>query len=419
MTWRLLVLLAAVGGIGGCKDATPPPADSDSREADTPGETEDTPDPESDLPPAPAGRVSISPAEPAYTDDLLCTVTGNEVPVASIAWAVDGQPWTGATGTTAFSGDTVDDLNQAGGQTWRCMATLSDGSSVVSEAATIRHPVPMARVPRGTVPFRRNADGSVVTVSISRPYWIAAVELTREAWMEVAGYDAVRPIDIPNIPAGVVGMPATVASPDQAFWFANMLSARDGLPSCYQCTGSGEDVQCSSLSGDADCHGYRLVHHVEWVHAWNEGGRHDAPLPTGHFWIADAWLDENMEQYDAEIVNGTSPRNDTISDQCWLIAWSRDRTRYYMPVGLITPNSLGIYDMCGNIREYFGDSDPFEPDLGLTDPVGVRSPRRTLCSMVDSGTPTSGIDKFGYSRNCTQAGVRLARTIHPPGEVTP
>jgi hypothetical protein len=84
-------------------------------------------------PSAPA--VAITPAAPVTeTDDLFCEiVTDSTDPDLdsisySFAWTVDGSAYSGTTGSTDHSGDTVPVASTDYLQTWTCTATPSDGS---------------------------------------------------------------------------------------------------------------------------------------------------------------------------------------------------------------------------------------------------------------------------------------------------
>lgn len=84
--------------------------------------------------PPTGGEVAIGPVDPeAGSDDLLCAVLsaptdpdGDDVSL-SVAWWVDGVPWTGAVGSVTLPGDQVFGADTTAESVWRCEVTPDDG----------------------------------------------------------------------------------------------------------------------------------------------------------------------------------------------------------------------------------------------------------------------------------------------------
>lgn len=89
-----------------------------------------------------APGVSIAPSDPADDDDLICSVTASTDADAdrityTVAWTVDGAPYTGAT-TTVRAGDTVPASATSDDQEWVCTVTASDGTDSTAGSASTR-----------------------------------------------------------------------------------------------------------------------------------------------------------------------------------------------------------------------------------------------------------------------------------------
>jgi len=134
------------------------------------------------------------------------------------------------------------------------------------------------------------------------------------------------------------------------------------------------------------------VEQVSWndtqkfIQKLNEATGKTYRLPTEYEWILAANVDNT-------IYSGS----DNIDEVAWYYANSDRRTH---PVGLKKPNSLGIYDMSGNVWEWCGDwcKDKYRVIRGgswVNDPALVR------CANRSYYTPD-----YRYS----YLGFRLART---------
>jgi formylglycine-generating enzyme required for sulfatase activity len=135
-------------------------------------------------------------------------------------------------------------------------------------------------------------------------------------------------------------LPVENVSWHEAVEFCNRLSAKEGLTPVYK-------VAKNSIRYDFHADGYRLPTEAEWEYA-AKGGKKD---------------------YLALKYSG----GETPDKVAWYKGNSRDRTH---PVGTKAPNSLGLYDMSGNVGEWCWDrfgsyrrrdqADPIGPSRGVT-----------------------------------------------------
>ncbi|MBQ8013071.1 MAG: SUMF1/EgtB/PvdO family nonheme iron enzyme [Treponema sp.] len=179
----------------------------------------------------------------------------------------------------------------------------------------------------------------------------------------------------------------------EALIFCNTLSAIQGLTPCYQ-IGQMTDLQSfdanspvwKRIACNFNANGYRLLTEAEWEYA-ARGGRNI--MPTRYAGGSDinqvAWYGEN-----SDITTHT--------------------------VGLKKPNSLGLYDMCGNVTEWCWDY--YEPHLipnSQTDPrgpaIGAMHSKRGGCWLDDAEQCTvfyrSGSIPSGKS---SSLGFRICRS---------
>lgn len=127
----LLLLSLALACHG--TDPTTAPDDSGAAPTDTA--------PTNAAPSAPA--VSITPAIPADTADLVCTFTAATDPdgdplAYGITWLVDGAAWSGTAATRGVPGDTVPASATRQGEVWTCEISAFDGvTSTIGSAVVV------------------------------------------------------------------------------------------------------------------------------------------------------------------------------------------------------------------------------------------------------------------------------------------
>jgi len=152
-------------------------------------------------------------------------------------------------------------------------------------------------------------------VTISQGFWIGRFEVTQEQWKSVMGKN-------PSYFSGKNNPVESVSWDDIQVYLSKLNKSSDGY--------------------------YRLPTEAEWEYACRAGA-----TTAYHF--------------------GSDSSN--LGDYAWTFFNSSESTH---PVGAKKPNSWGLYDMHGNVREWCGDWYTSYPSDSVTDPVG----------------PTSGYDRI-------------------------
>jgi formylglycine-generating enzyme required for sulfatase activity len=180
---------------------------------------------------------------------------------------------------------------------------------------------------------KARADEKVVHAVTVSDFYISKYEVTQEEWKEVMENNPSYKKD-DNLPVEYITWYDAVE-------YCNRRSIKEKLTPVY--SGSKDKITC-----DFTQNGYRLPTEAEWEYA-AKGGK-DAVTYT--------------------IYAGS----DTPADVAWYNKTSKGKS---YPVGQKTPNSLGLYDMSGNVREwcwdrydasYYGKSpstNPPGPDKGV------------------------------------------------------
>ena len=198
----------------------------------------------------------------------------------------------------------------------------------------------------------RRANESARRVTLTRPFYIAAREVTNGEFRRfrpahASGFVDRRTIDLD-------GQAVTGVSWADAVEYCNWLSAQEGLPPAYEQAGGGWVLRQPITTG------YRLPSEAEWEYAARQvplAGRArryewgDAlPPPAGS---------ANLAGGEAA---ATLPRV--------LEGW-QDEYPSVAPPGKHPANGLGLYDLTGNVSEWVHDAyASFDPSGGGTDPFG-------------------------------------------------
>lgn len=194
--------------------------------------------------------------------------------------------------------------------------------------------------------------------------------------------------------------PVEVVTWHQSVAYCNKLSEQAGLGTCYSCTGTGDQIQCSTsatYSGSGktiyDCPGYRLPTDAEWEYAYR------AKTTTAF--------------YNGPIASCTG--SDAKADQ---IGWHKgNASGTTHPVKQKLPNGWGLYDMSGNVMEHTHDF--FTENLGTSsaaDPVGSKSDASTVIrgGSFSHDAPwgrAAARGKATGNATSTATGFRCARTL--------
>jgi formylglycine-generating enzyme required for sulfatase activity len=170
-------------------------------------------------------------------------------------------------------------------------------------------------------------------------FYMGKYEVTQREWQEIMGSN-------PSNRKGDA-LPVERVSWLDAVEYCNRRSRREGLAPAYR--GSGENISC-----DFSAAGYRLPTEAEWEYA-AKGGNKD---PMAY-----------------EYAGSNSPGG---------VAWYTDNSGGSThQVGTKQPNSLGLYDMSGNVWEWCWDRYGNYSGSAQTDPQG---PSTGLYPVVRGGS---------------------------------
>lgn len=358
---------------------------------------------------APPLKVRVTPAEPRWNDDLTCVVNGlPEGWTAEIRWDRNRFAWTGVTATTTWPDDLIPHLAQAGGQRWRCLAVPigprgAADDAVASDEVIIRPPLDMIRVRAGR-PFKyREWDDALLT----RDFLMQRLEMTVLEFRELGGFVQ------PSVRPRADDLPVRARWHD-VVQLANVISQIDGLTPCHQCNGSDEDTECDFVDNIYTCDGYRLPTQAEWVYAARAEGSHTGMLPSG----VDFLPVEPDESGCRPVPIVTGPPGRSIFDECWWMCHP-DAIKSIMKGGLLIPNSIGLYDLCGNEHELLSDPNHGEPS-GKIDPYYRRDPMYFSSTPKNAGggmvSPSYALAIDHDVAPTSAGGARLVRTLEPMGD---
>jgi formylglycine-generating enzyme required for sulfatase activity len=197
----------------------------------------------------------------------------------------------------------------------------------------------------------RRANEAIREVEITRPFYMGAREVTNREFREFrpehrSGAVSGHSLEIDDHPVVRVKW-------EDAAAYCNWLSEKESLPSAY--VASGESYQLVPGSP-----GYRLPTEAEWELAaryatgsarkypWGD----TLPVPQGAGNFADRSTDG--------MVAATIPDFD-------------DSFPATAPVGHFAPNTLGLYNLGGNVSEWVSDHYELAAPAAATDPMGPAS----------------------------------------------
>ena len=206
-------------------------------------------------------------------------------------------------------------------------------------------------VPAGS--FQRDETETNIS-KITKSYYLGKYQITRQQFKDVMGMD-------PSNTSYSTGMSDPVQQVNwyHAIAFCNKLSLLEGLTPVY--TVSGVSNWVNLVFGDipttsnatwnaAECNfnasGYRLPTEMEWMWA-AMGANKDARAGAMQGGIN---ITGYTKGYAGSIEEGSAQVN--LGNYAWYTSNSSSKTH---PVGEKLPNELGLYDMSGNVWEWYWD----------------------------------------------------------------
>jgi formylglycine-generating enzyme required for sulfatase activity len=203
-------------------------------------------------------------------------------------------------------------------------------------------------------------------------FYMGRYEVTQQEWVEVMGSN----------PSNWKGdnLPVEQVSWYDAIEYCNRRSVKEGLSPAY--TGNGNNV-----TWNRGANGYRLPTEAEWEYAAQGGGK------------------------DPLMYSGSN----TVDVVGWYAGNSGSRTH---TVGTKQPNSLGLYDMSGNVYEWCWDWYGSYSSSSQTDPSGPASGSYRVLrgggwDYSARGLRSAYRGNGGPSYRYSYRGFRLARALLP------
>ena len=198
---------------------------------------------------------------------------------------------------------------------------------------------------------RKIREGPPHEVAITRPFYIAAHEVTLEqfrAFVSASGYSAHR-----TSTSSLDGPDETTPEP----WENALFSQTSSHP--VTCVSWNDAVAFCEWLSEEEGKRYRLPTEAEWEYACRAGSQ--LPFAFGY----SLWRFRPMANHaDVALLNDSSGLKETAAP------WN-DGFAFSAPVGSFEPNAFGLCDMHGNIREWC--QDYFDPTYFLEGPS--RDPR--------------------------------------------
>jgi sulfatase modifying factor 1 len=294
-----------------------------------------------------------------------------------------------------------------------CFPMGSDGSPCTNDV--IQNPMP----------FTTFGQETRHEVALTHSFEMMDAEVTQGAFSDLMSYRPARNEnqDQPFMPDN----PVEYVSWHEAAAYANALSAKEGHPSCYSCSGDGAKVVCGpagSYTGARvfECPGYRLPTDAEWEYAFRAGQTTD--FYAGY--DLDAMGCHCKHDFETQVCacdEKTPPTSCdelpfyvALNDTAW---WGHNSGGHHHPVRTAPKtNPWGLYDMAGNVFEWCHDwVDSTMESVKATDPWGkpagaykvVRGAAFDWGEVRFFRASTRRLETVDHV--CYSVGFRLVRTI--------
>ena len=234
----------------------------------------------------------------------------------------------------------------------------------------------------------QRANEFLRVVRLSKPFYAGSKEVSAAQYSQYQ----------PRVSASA--LPVTHVSWHEAARFCNWLSRKEKLPGFY--TISNERV----VGFDPASDGYRLLSEAEWEWLARYADRTES---TRFVWGNTTIIPKGAANIADESAAG--------SDIVFRVPNYNDSYAQAAPVGALSPDAAGLYDMAGNVSEWVHDVYTLDlPGGSLTDPLGVQGGTEHVVKGANwrSGTLSSLRSAFreGLSGKRGDLGFRIGHYIY-------